>query len=342
LFTMDAPTIKILREKFNVPVFQIQITTITLQNILDAVKNNIQDFTYNIIEELETQLEYKSTSQSSIDYLYESLDFHPKIKKASERLFKDGHYSQAILDAFKELCNIVKKESGRPTLNGKDLMAKVFNEKNPIIRLNKLETKSEKDEQEGFKFIFMGSMVGIRNPRAHELLEEKDPYKVLEYLALASLLAKKAEGMESTIKIKAIEPMKLRQIKYPKSKEALSQIPKEAIWLSGKQTVKIKELHQLVESGLVGIRYRLESPTIPITKIDPKLIKVRIYFPLVIDGKRKKGRRASTDFGEFKYSPVGGDHYLLIPAKPIIKLLKFYNIKDEWESEIEFIYPVIK
>ncbi|MBI4044552.1 MAG: hypothetical protein HY392_02490, partial [Candidatus Diapherotrites archaeon] len=49
---------------------------------------------------------------------------------------------------------------------------------------------SDLDEQEGFQFLFMGAIVGIRNPKGHERIEQKDPNITIEYLAFASLLAK--------------------------------------------------------------------------------------------------------------------------------------------------------
>jgi hypothetical protein len=39
----------------------------------------------------------------------------------------------------------------------------------------------------------MGAMVGIRNPKAHDMVQQKDPYKTLEFLAFASLLIKKID-----------------------------------------------------------------------------------------------------------------------------------------------------
>lgn len=59
---------------------------------------------------------------------------------------------------------------------------------NPIIRLNSLETQTDKDQQEGFMHLFMGAMQGIRNPKAHENISQNDPYITLELLGLASLL----------------------------------------------------------------------------------------------------------------------------------------------------------
>jgi len=120
------------------------------------------------------------------------LELHPKIIEVSSSLFHTGHYSQAIFEAFKAVNNFVKEKTGL-SLDGKDLMAKAFREENPVIRLNELKTQSDKDEQEGFMFLYMGAMVGIRNPKAHETIIQEDPHKTLEYLALASLLMRRTE-----------------------------------------------------------------------------------------------------------------------------------------------------
>ena len=118
--------------------------------------------------------------------------FHPKIVEASRRLFEDEHYRDAILRAFIEVNNFVKAKTGLE-LDGKALMSQVFRIENPVIKLNELRTKSERDEQEGFMFLFMGAMVGIRNPKAHDNIIQRNPLRTLEYLALASMLMRRAE-----------------------------------------------------------------------------------------------------------------------------------------------------
>ena len=64
---------------------------------------------------------------------------------------------------------------------------------NSSIKLNDDITRSDKDEQEGFKFLYMGAMKGIRNPKAHENIIQDDKNRTLEYLAFISLLFRRAE-----------------------------------------------------------------------------------------------------------------------------------------------------
>lgn len=131
--------------------------------------------------------------------LFDQLRLHPKIIGVGRALFMDGYFAQAIFEAYKAVNNEVKRVPGLESKDGRDLMAAAFNERNPVIRLNPLRSESDRNEQEGFKFIFMGAITGIRNPKAHEYIDQRDPYKTLEYLGLASLLLKRLdEAQQST------------------------------------------------------------------------------------------------------------------------------------------------
>ena len=75
-------------------------------------------------------------------------------------------------------------------------MAGAFNEREPKIRLNPMATMSDRAEQEGFRFIFMGAVLGIRNPKGHDPIVQNDPYKTVEYLGLASLPLRRIDERE--------------------------------------------------------------------------------------------------------------------------------------------------
>ena len=72
------------------------------------------------------------------------------------------------------------------------LMEAVFSPKSPILKFNNLADQSDMDEQKGFMMMFSGSVAGLRNPRAHKIIED-DPEKALEFIAFISLLAKLAD-----------------------------------------------------------------------------------------------------------------------------------------------------
>lgn len=198
------------------PTYSFRTYGIALENILDAV-SIYSGFLESLLEELKehpddvldvptpsdeevtkvkahqptSKREPKDTDELLL-YLFDSMQFHPEIVKASRKLFKDGHYTDAIFRAFTEVNNFVKAKT-ELELDGKALMSRVFRVENPVIKLNELKTQSEKDEQEGFMFLFMGAMVGIRNPKAHDNIIQRNPLRTLEYLALASMLMRRAE-----------------------------------------------------------------------------------------------------------------------------------------------------
>jgi len=119
--------------------------------------------------------------------IFESLKLHRGIRRVSKKPFELGDYNVSVFEAFKELERLVRKKSGRKHLYGIKLMGNVFSEENPVLRL------STRDEQIGFKFMFMGAMAGIRNIGAHGAIKNLDLHKTLEHLSFASLLVRKLD-----------------------------------------------------------------------------------------------------------------------------------------------------
>jgi uncharacterized protein (TIGR02391 family) len=128
--------------------------------------------------------------------IFDAMRFHPKVVEASRELFKDGHYRDAIYRAFVEVVNFVKRKA-KSQFDGKKLMSTVFSPDNPKIRLNPLETQTDKDEQEGFMYLFMGAVQGIRNPKAHENIIQNNPYIALQLIGFANLLIETVDFWES-------------------------------------------------------------------------------------------------------------------------------------------------
>lgn len=124
--------------------------------------------------------------------LFDERKFHASVIFASKRLFCDGYYSQAIFESCK-LLNKRVQELSSSMADGKSLMLSVFSPSAPKIRINTLANQSDRDEQEGFMHIFAGVMQGVRNPKGHEIVDLKEPFRALEYLSLISLLFKKLD-----------------------------------------------------------------------------------------------------------------------------------------------------
>jgi len=131
------------------------------------------------------------------NYLFDKMQFHPRVIAASKSLFESGHYAQAIFEAFKAVENFVQDKSGL-TLYGTNLMERVFNEENPIIKVPEAG-HYYKDVQKGFKHLFIGASQGIRNPKAHKEIIQKDPYITLQYLGFFSFLLKRIDYWETGV-----------------------------------------------------------------------------------------------------------------------------------------------
>lgn len=117
---------------------------------------------------------------------------HPSIVEASGELFNDGHLTPAIFEAFKAIEIRVRDTTGLEQV-GQQLMSTAFNQDAPLIDVSVEAGLSGRDEQLGFKFIFMGAMSGIRNPKGHERVIQNDPQRTLEYLAFASVLMRRLD-----------------------------------------------------------------------------------------------------------------------------------------------------
>ena len=123
---------------------------------------------------------------------YEGLELHPVIERAAGKLFRDGHYANAVEDAVKALNALVRMNSGVDDKDGTALMEFVFGPRSPVLKFSPLSDASEIDEQKGFMMMFSGAVAGLRNPRAHKIIKD-DPEMALEFIAFVSLLAKLAD-----------------------------------------------------------------------------------------------------------------------------------------------------
>jgi uncharacterized protein (TIGR02391 family) len=123
---------------------------------------------------------------------FDARNIHPGLPIKVRELFDDGHYAEATFEAFKFLDKTVERHSGINE-TGKDLMMRAFKEDAPKIKLTPLGTASEKNEQEGYKFIFAGGVVAIRNPRGHEHSVVDNLDLCLDHLSFVSMLLRRLE-----------------------------------------------------------------------------------------------------------------------------------------------------
>lgn len=137
----------------------------------------------------------------TVETFLKKYDLHPRIKSVSARLFTDTHYKEAIQASLVEVISRVKevadypKDSKGRDLDGDQLMNRAFGcdgNNQPLIKLNELRDSFDRAEQRGFMNLFKG-IVGVRDKKAHLNFIQRDPYRTMEYLALASLLMRLLE-----------------------------------------------------------------------------------------------------------------------------------------------------
>lgn len=123
---------------------------------------------------------------------FEARNIHHALPAKVRTLFDDGYYPEATYEAFKYLDKTVERFACLSE-TGFKLMMGAFNENGPKIQLTALTTTSEKDEQQGYKFIFAGGILAIRNPRGHEHSMKDDPDVCLDHLSFVSMLLRRLE-----------------------------------------------------------------------------------------------------------------------------------------------------
>jgi uncharacterized protein (TIGR02391 family) len=119
-----------------------------------------------IIEILEKNgCPYNIINKDSLDEFYKRC-FHEEIILHSKKLFVQGNYFHAVFEAAKAYNSAVKRKSFSEK-DGQGLMMDVFSLKG-VLKLNTGMSDSERNVQEGIKFLSSGLMGAVRNPTAHE------------------------------------------------------------------------------------------------------------------------------------------------------------------------------
>lgn len=174
-----------------------------IQRLQQEINSIIQKYEILGIEtDSDSEQGLKETSISPTK-LFDAMNFHTRIIEASRLCFVSGLYREAILNAFISFIDYVKERTGLLDLDGDDLINRVFSFeydkglkkiiKYPIIRINNLKTNNDRNEQEGFKYLCKGAAAFIRNPRAHKLIPQSNPFYTLENLSITSLLTRRVD-----------------------------------------------------------------------------------------------------------------------------------------------------
>ena len=95
-----------------------------------------------------------------------STSIDPKLWSQLEATYEAKNYKAAIMEAFHYLSDLIRDKSGLDG-DGTQLVGNAFGGKNPLLKINKCETESERNIQQGTEAILRGLYQSIRNPRSH-------------------------------------------------------------------------------------------------------------------------------------------------------------------------------
>lgn len=142
-----------------------------------------------IINSLKNEIKINGIRKNEKDEIINHL--HELIIKVSLKKYQDGHYADAVESAIKEINDRLKqlyKKYKKEEKDGADLFALTFNsdDTKTLLKMSDMSLISGKDEQEGYRFLFMGAWKGIRNPSTHAntYLSKEQAYKRLIFTSM--------------------------------------------------------------------------------------------------------------------------------------------------------------
>ncbi|GBC92421.1 hypothetical protein HRbin15_00891 [bacterium HR15] len=139
----------------------------------------------------------RETDKPDPNLLFELYPLHPRVKEIARKPFQEGNYVHAVLEAAKAFEKYLK-ELTQIDENCRRLVQESFKVQSPRIRFNKLQSRSEKSEQEGLRLIAEGICAAVRNPKGHEpmdapAMQQLDAFEALDQLAIISYIFKRVE-----------------------------------------------------------------------------------------------------------------------------------------------------
>ena len=89
------------------------------------------------------------------------------LKESIKMHYENKDYTEVIRDAILCLMNEIRKKSDLQDDDGVDLINKAFSEKKPLIKINKMQTQTEKNKHRGINDLSKGIVEYFRNPMSH-------------------------------------------------------------------------------------------------------------------------------------------------------------------------------
>jgi uncharacterized protein (TIGR02391 family) len=122
---------------------------------------------------------------------------HPAIS-AALALVEDGRTSEAVFEAL-QLVQARVRSLTTSVDSGRTLMESVFDAKQPQLDITTVTGASADREQEGFRLLFIGTMLGLGSLHGSGEDAPSTFEETFEYLAVASMLMRRLDRAESRL-----------------------------------------------------------------------------------------------------------------------------------------------
>ena len=142
-------------------------------------------------ERLEVILREGGVASSTVDQArrtaFEVRQFHREVMRHSQRLFLQGNHFHAVFESAKAYNKLVR-EKAQSDKDGEGLMLEVWGCERGVLKATRCESETDRNVQDGIKFLSAGLMRAIRNPTAHEPavdwpISQEDCLDVLSFLS---------------------------------------------------------------------------------------------------------------------------------------------------------------
>ena len=172
-----------------------------------------------------------------------------------QKNYESDNYTGSILDAIFKLTDTIRNKTGLEG-DGASLIGQAFGGEDPRIKLNKLQTDSEKDIQKGIQEILRGIYSGIRNPRSHDaMVDDKlsaDAIIIFVNYLLRLIDQSKLRFSEKEFLERVFDPYYVKTEEY--SKLLVQDIPKRQ-----RANIAIQTILQRNEGDIHALRWFLDA-----------------------------------------------------------------------------------
>ncbi|MBL4754264.1 MAG: hypothetical protein JKY52_11820 [Flavobacteriales bacterium] len=139
----DTTFTELIKKNFNVEVNSFTFTSTSIVGILGAIRTNLINELMNLAPTVEKQSTQSSNGQEHTTFHNSLMNLHPLLQPVVAKLYADGHYRQAILDAYIYLLKRSKQNLDDATLTARDSCRPFFRQKVQSLKYQTILTNNK-------------------------------------------------------------------------------------------------------------------------------------------------------------------------------------------------------